>query len=155
MSDLRDLYQEVILDHNRRPRNFGVLEAANRRAVGHNPLCGDRLTVFIRVQDDRVADISFQGSGCAISKASASLMTDSVKGKTIDEADALFDGFHHMVTATGVSPDTTHLGKLAVLAGVSDFPTRVKCASLAWHTLHAALHHPDSEVTTEDETEKA
>lgn len=155
MSDLRDLYQEVILDHNKRPRNFGPLVNANRRAVGHNPLCGDKLTLYVRLEDDRIAEVAFQGSGCAISKASASMMTDSVKGATIGQADALFDGFHAMVTApAGTPPDTGLLGKLAVFAGVAEFPTRVKCASLAWHTLHAALHHPDSVVTTEDETEK-
>ena len=153
-SDLRDLYQEVILDHNKRPRNFGALEDANRKAVGHNPLCGDKLTLYLRMEDERVAAVSFEGSGCAISKASASMMTDSVKGRTIAEVDALFRGFHEMVTASpGAAPDA-RLGKLAVFAGVADYPTRVKCASLAWHTLEAALHHPDSVVTTEDETEK-
>jgi nitrogen fixation NifU-like protein len=155
MSDLRELYQEVILDHNRRPRNFGALDDANRKAVGHNPLCGDKLTVYIRLDDDRIADVAFQGSGCAISKASASMMTDSVKGKTIQEADALFEGFHAMVTSRpAAARDATLLGKLEVFGGIVEFPTRVKCASLAWHTLNAALHHPDSVVSTEDETEK-
>jgi len=154
MSDLRDLYQEVILDHNRRPRNFGVLEDANRRAVGHNPLCGDRLTLHVKVEADRVVDVAFEGSGCAISKASASMMTDSVKGRTVAEIDALFRGFHDMVTSAPGTAAGPQLGKLAVFAGVAEYPTRVKCASLAWHTLEAALHHPDSVVTTEDETEK-
>jgi nitrogen fixation NifU-like protein len=155
MSDLRDLYQEVILDHNKRPRNFGPLESANRRAVGHNPLCGDKLTLYVRLEGEHIAEVTFQGSGCAISKASASMMTDSVKGRSVAEAEALFGEFHAMVTApAGTSPDVTGLGKLAVFAGVAEYPTRVKCASLAWHTLDAALHHPDSVVSTEDETEK-
>jgi nitrogen fixation NifU-like protein len=154
MSDLRDLYQEVILDHNKRPRNFGGLEDANRRAEGHNPLCGDRLTLHVKVEADRVVDVAFEGSGCAISKASASMMTDSVKGRTVGEIDALFHGFHDMVTSAPGTAVDPRLGKLAVFAGVAEYPMRVKCASLAWHTLEAALHHPDSVVTTEDETEK-
>ncbi len=138
MSDLSDLYQEVILDHNRRPRNFGTLSNANHRADGHNPLCGDRLSLFVRVDDGAIGDIAFQGSGCAISKASASLMTESVKGRPVAEAMQLFDRVHRMVTTP---PDTAveDLGKLSVLAGVREFPVRVKCASLAWHTLKAAL----------------
>jgi nitrogen fixation NifU-like protein len=149
MADLRELYQEVILDHNRRPRNYRTLDEANRRAEGYNPLCGDRLTVFLRLDGDVVRDISFLGSGCAISKASASLMTDSVKGKTLPEAYALFDAFHAMVTAgTGTEPDPA-LGKLRVLAGVREFPARVKCASLAWHTLKAALAGESEPVVTE------
>lgn len=153
MSDLRDLYQEVILDHNRRPRNFGTLEQANRKATGHNPLCGDRLTLYVRLDGDRVAEVMFEGSGCAISKASASIMTDAVKGHTVAEVEALFQDFHAMVTtASGAAADPGRLGKLAVFAGVAEFPTRVKCASLPWHTLHAALHHPDSVVSTESET---
>jgi nitrogen fixation protein NifU and related proteins len=153
MSDLRDLYQEVILDHNRRPRNFRMLADATHRAEGHNPLCGDKLTLFLRLDGDRIAEVGFQGAGCAISKASASLMTDSVRGRTVAEADALFEGFHEMITAApGTDPDAGRVGKLAVFAGVAEFPTRVKCASLAWHTLHAALHNPDSVVTTESET---
>jgi nitrogen fixation NifU-like protein len=154
MSELRDLYQEVILDHNKRPRNFGPLEAANRLAVGHNPLCGDKLTLYVRLDGDRVSDVRFEGSGCAISRASASMMTDAIKGKSAAEVDALFDGFHKMVTSTPGSEPDAGLGKLAVFAGVAEYPTRVKCASLAWHTLHAALHDPGSVVTTEDETEK-
>ncbi len=138
MADLRDLYQEVILDHNRRPHNIGPLPGANRKAEGYNPLCGDRLTVFVRLDDNVVREISFLGSGCAISKASASLMTDTVKGRTLDEVDDLFEAFHALVTSGGTA-HAEQLGKLAVLAGVRDFPARVKCASLAWHTLKAAL----------------
>lgn len=140
MSDLTDLYQEVILDHNRRPRNWGVLPDATRVAQGHNPLCGDRLILHVRVEGDRLAAVSFEGSGCAISKASASLMTDAVKGRTRDDIAVLFDRVHHMLTTPIDRPiDETGLGKLAVLAGVREFPTRVKCASLPWHTLKSAL----------------
>ena len=146
-SDLRELYQEVILDHNKRPRNFRALEGGSR-AEGYNPLCGDRLTVYLRVEDGVIADAAFQGSGCAISKASASLMTDSVKGKTLAETEALFERFHRMVTApTDASVDD--LGKLSVFAGVRQFPVRVKCASLAWHTLRAAVEARDEVVSTE------
>ena len=147
MSDeLRDLYQEVILDHNRRPRNFGPLPDANRSAEGHNPLCGDRVTVQLRVEDGRVEGISFQGSGCAISTASASLMTEALQGKTVEEAHALFHGFHELVTR---GSDGEDLGKLAVFTGVREFPIRVKCATLAWHTLEAALEQKDQPVSTE------
>jgi len=149
MSDLRDLYQEVILDHNRRPRNFGPLPEATRAADGYNPLCGDRLRVAVHLDVDRIADIRFEGSGCAISKASASLMTESVKGRTLAEVDALFQGFHQMVTASPGTPPDAALGKLTVLAGVGEFPMRVKCATLAWHTLKAALHDPNAIATTE------
>jgi nitrogen fixation NifU-like protein len=149
MADLRELYQEVILDHNRRPHNFRTLEDANRKAEGYNPLCGDRLTVFVRLDNDIVRDISFLGSGCAISKASASLMTDAVKGKTLQEANALFDAFHGMVTSGVATEPDAALGKLTVLAGVREFPARVKCASLAWHTLKAALAAEPEPVTTE------
>jgi len=153
MSDLRDLYQEVILDHNRRPRNFGALAGANRKATGHNPLCGDRLTLYLRLDDERVVEVMFEGSGCAISKASASMMTDAVKGRTVAEVESLFRGFHEMVTTTtGTAGDRERLGKLAVFGGVAEFPSRVKCATLPWHTLQAALHHPDSVVSTESET---
>ncbi len=144
---LQDLYQEVILDHNRRPRNFRILEEA-QQAEGHNPLCGDRLTVYLRLENDRIHDIGFQGSGCAISKASASLMTESVKGKTIDEVRALFERVQRMITRGSDEP-IDGLGKLSVLAGVRQFPIRVKCASLPWHTLHAALKSQDDTVTTE------
>ena len=146
-ADLRELYQEVILDHNKRPRNFRALEGGCK-AEGYNPLCGDRLTVYLRVEDGVIADAAFQGSGCAISKASASLMTDSVKGKTLAETEALFERFHRMVTApTDASVDD--LGKLSVFAGVRQFPVRVKCASLAWHTLRAAVEARDEVVSTE------
>ena len=149
MSELSDLYQEVILDHNRRPRNFRTIEDASRRQEGYNPLCGDRLTLYVTLDGDRIADVAFQGSGCAISKASASLMTETLKGKTVAEARTLFEKFHDMVTS---SPDTeaADLGKLSVLSGVREYPTRVKCASLAWHTLKAAVSgETDAPVTTE------
>ena len=146
MSDLSELYQEVILDHNKRPRNFHPLENATHEAEGYNPLCGDRLNVFLRVDGERIADIGFVGSGCAISKASASLMTDSLKGMTIADARALFERFHAMVTTPPDQP-VEDLGKLSVLAGVREFPVRVKCASLAWHTLKAALEKSDRAST--------
>ena len=138
MSDLSDLYQEVILDHNRRPRNFHALPTATNSAEGYNPLCGDRLTLYVKLAGDTIEDLSFEGAGCAISKASASLMTDAVKGGTVSEARALFERFHHVVTTPPDEP-VEDLGKLSVLAGVREFPVRVKCASLAWHTLKAAL----------------
>ena len=144
---LRDLYQEVILDHNRRPRNFRPLANANRTAVGHNPLCGDRIQVFLQVADDQLQGISFQGSGCAISTASASLMTEALKGKTVAEAHDLFASFRDLVM--GGTGDPGELGKLAVLAGVREFPIRVKCATLAWHTMEAALEQKDQPVSTE------
>jgi nitrogen fixation NifU-like protein len=149
MSDLTDLYQEVILDHNRRPRNFREIGEASRRQEGYNPLCGDRLTLYVKLDGDRISDVSFQGTGCAISKASASLMTEALKGKTVDEARSLFDRFHEMVTS---SPETAapDLGKLSVFAGIREFPTRVKCASLAWHTMRAAVADTESRtVSTE------
>ena len=138
MSDLSDLYQEVILDHNRRPRNFHVLADASHKAEGYNPLCGDRLTLYLKVADGVVHDVSFEGAGCAISKASASMMTDAVKGKSVGDVQALFDRFHRMVTTPPEQP-VEDLGKLSSLAGVREFPVRVKCASLAWHTLKAAM----------------
>jgi nitrogen fixation protein NifU and related proteins len=141
MNDLRDLYQEVILDHNKRPRNFGAMADASARAEGHNPLCGDRVTVYVRIEDDRIANVSFEGSGCAISRASASLMTDSVKGGTVADADALFHAFQTLLTAGPAStPEMGDIGKLEVLAGVRDYPSRIKCATLAWHALQAAVH---------------
>ncbi len=150
MSELSELYQEVILDHNKRPRNFQVPEGANRQVEGFNPLCGDRFTIYLRVEDGVIRDAGFQGSGCAISKASASLMTDSVKGRTLEDADRLFEQFHQMVTGSGdEQPDVDALGKLAVFTGVRDFPMRVKCASLAWHALHAAVQEGHAKVTTE------
>jgi nitrogen fixation protein NifU and related proteins len=150
-AELRDLYQEVILDHNKKPRNYRVMDNADHRADGHNPLCGDRVTVFVRLAGDRIEDVSFQGSGCAISKASASLMTDSVKGQSLGDVESLFRDFQSMVTAAPdsdiVEGDT--LGKLAVFAGVREFPSRVKCASLAWHALRAALKDSGGTVSTE------
>ena len=140
MSDLRELYQTVILDHNKKPRNFGELAEANRSADGYNPLCGDVVRVMLELEDDTVKDLRFEGSGCAISTASASLMTQAVKGKPLTEVLKLFDGFHKMVTAAATSEvNSAHLGKLAVFAGVREFPIRVKCATLAWHTLKNAL----------------
>ena len=148
MSSARDeLYQEVILDHNRRPRNFRTIERG-RHAEGYNPLCGDRLTVYLKLDGDRIQDASFQGSGCAISKASASLMTDIVKGKTIAEAEALFERFHRLITRSVEDP-VDDLGKLSVFAGVRQYPARVKCASLAWHTLRAATDARNEVVSTE------
>jgi nitrogen fixation protein NifU and related proteins len=138
MSDLTDLYQEVILDHNKRPRNFREIQSPSHEAEGFNPLCGDRLNVYVQVDGDVITDLAFLGSGCAISKASASLMTDALKGHTVAEARALFTRFHHVVTTPPEQP-VEDLGKLSVLAGVREFPVRVKCASLAWHTLKAAL----------------
>jgi nitrogen fixation NifU-like protein len=138
MSDLTDLYQEVILDHNRRPRNFRTIESPSHHAEGYNPLCGDRLNLYVQVNGDTITDLAFEGSGCAISKASASLMTDALKGKSLAEAHSLFERFHRVVTTPPDQP-VEDLGKLSVLAGVREFPVRVKCASLAWHTLKAAL----------------
>jgi nitrogen fixation NifU-like protein len=150
ISDLRELYQEVILDHNKNPRNFRALPEANRHAEGHNPLCGDHVTIYLHLEGDVIRDISFQGSGCAISKASASMMTAGLKGKTRAEAEALFGRFHRMVTGEmGPDEDPLELGKLAAFAGVCEFPVRVKCASLAWHTMNAALEGSDQPVTTE------
>ncbi len=146
MSEIGDLYQETILDHYGHPRNFGDLPGADRAARGDNPLCGDRLTLQLRMKGDVIEDIRFQGSGCAISVASASMMTESVKGKTLAEAAALFDKFHPMVTGRG-RPEG--LGKLEVFSGVSEFPVRVKCATLAWHTLRAALDGKQRTVSTE------
>jgi len=149
MSELRELYQEVILDHNKKPRNFYELKDANHVAQGHNPLCGDNVSVFVLIEDNIIKDVSFTGSGCAISKASASLMTSIVKGKTTDEAEVLFGQFHDLVTTSTTPEDIESLGKLAVFSGVREYPARVKCASLAWHTLHAALISEDSAVSTE------
>jgi nitrogen fixation NifU-like protein len=150
MSELRELYQTTILDHNKQPRNFRVPEGANREAAGHNPLCGDRVTVHLRFEDDRVADVGFQGAGCAISTASASLMTQAVKGKRREEIEQLFERFHALVTAdANEDVDVDAVGKLAVFAGVREFPVRVKCATLAWHTLRAALAGGQETVKTE------
>jgi len=149
-SELRELYQEVILDHSKRPRNFRALPAASK-AEGFNPLCGDRATVFVEVQDGTVKDASFVGSGCSISTASASMMTEAVKGKSAAEAEALFERFHALITAPPDQAGGEHpeLGKLAVFAGVCEFPVRVKCASLPWHTLKAALQGAGDTVSTE------
>ena len=149
MSELSELYQQVILDHNKKPRNFRKLETANRSAEGFNPLCGDQLTVYMQMEDGVVKDLSFEGSGCAISKAAASMMTQSVKGKTREEAESLFDEFHRMVTGE-LDEETTpnNLGHLKIFAGVRNYPARVKCASLSWHTMHAALEGQET-VTTE------
>ena len=146
--DLKDLYRDVILDHNRRPRNFGRVEPADGRADGHNPLCGDRLSLSVRLSGDRIEDIRFEGTGCAISTASASLMTEAVKGKDRACVRELFDKVHALLTQPDVAPDAA-LGKLAALSGVREFPARVKCASLAWHTLRAALQGKQDKVTTE------
>lgn len=145
---LRDLYQEVILDHNRRPRNFGPLPEANRQAEGYNPLCGDRVTVFLDVEDDRIRDVRFEGAGCAISTASASLMTEALKGLSVEEARRLFHDFHELVT-TGGGENSPELGKLAVFGGVREFPMRVKCATLAWHTVLAAVEGKGQPISTE------
>lgn len=149
MSELSELYQETILEHNKNPRNFRDIEDADKTADGKNPLCGDALRVYVKMDGDKVADVAFKGSGCAISKASASMMTQTVLGKTKEEAEALFNEFHQMVTGgLDVEKDDNHLGKLKIFAGVLEFPARVKCASLSWHTLHAALHG-EEEVSTE------
>ncbi|MBD5805391.1 NifU-like protein [Azoarcus sp. Aa7] len=150
MPDLRDLYQELIIDHGRRPRNFGALADANHTAEGFNPLCGDRITLFVKTRDGVIEDVRFEGTGCAISTASASLMSEALKGRTEAEAQALFDGFHALVTGQGAA-EPPLLGKLEVLAGVAEFPARVKCATLAWHTLLAALRDQSAPVTTEQD----
>ncbi len=151
LGDLGGLYQEVILDHSRRPRNFCVLKGTGHQAEGNNPLCGDRLTVYIQLENDAIKDICFQGTGCAISKASASLMTESVKGKSLKEVVELFSHFHQMLTGGPDAPcDKKKLGKLTVLAGVREFPARVKCATLAWHTLNAGLEGKKEPVSTEE-----
>ncbi|SRR5581483_2907463 len=149
MSDLRELYQQVILDHNKNPRNFHEMAGATSKVDGYNPLCGDHYTIFLQVDGDTVKDVSFTGSGCAISKASASVMSATVKGKSRDEIAKLFDTFHSLVTGEGGSANAAELGRLAAFSGVSEFPARVKCATLAWHTLNAALKGDSQSVTTE------
>ncbi len=150
MSDLRDLYQEVILDHTKRPRNFRIIENANHHADGHNPLCGDKITVYLELEGGVIKDVSFQGSGCAVSTASASVMTESLKGKTPAEAEALFERFHDLVTgALDETSEGPELGKLSIFAGVQKYPVRVKCATLPWHTLRAALEDKAEAVSTE------
>ena len=146
--DLKDLYRDVIVDHNRNPRNFRPMPDADRHAEGFNPLCGDRLTLYVKLDDGRISDVSFQGSGCAISVASASLLTESVKGRTVPEAEQLFGRMHELLTREA-DADPASLGKLAALSGVREFPARVKCASLCWHTLDAALHREAEPVSTE------
>ena len=149
MSELSELYQQVILDHNKKPRNFRKMEDATNSAEGHNPLCGDQLTVYLDLENGSVEDVSFEGSGCAISKASASMMTQAVKGKSKEQAEELFKEFHSMVTGELDEENTeNHLGNLRIFAGVRDFPVRVKCASLPWHTMHAALNKKEI-VSTE------
>lgn len=148
MSELRELYQEVILEHSKKPRNYRLLENANHKAEGFNPLCGDHFTVYLDLKDGAISDIGFQGSGCAISKASASMMTQTLKGKTTAEAEAIFTRFHDLVTGHA-SGNGENLGKLAVFAGVSEFPLRVKCATLAWHALRAAIRGEKEAVSTE------
>ena len=151
MVDLRDLYQEVIVDHNRNPRNFGKLDDADRVAEGYNPLCGDRLNLYVKLADSRIADVHFDGSGCAISVASASLITDALMGKTLTDAERMFKNFHYLMTDEH-TPDpgqVTQLGKLAALLGVREYPARVKCATLCWHTLHSALEESKTPVSTE------
>lgn len=148
MADLGELYRQVIIEHNRSPRNFKRIEPADRHAEGHNPLCGDRIDLFVSLDGDVISDVGFQGSGCAISQASASLMTGAVKGKTVAEAEHLFQLFHEMVISDPTAPaDTAELGKLAAFAGVRQYPSRVKCANLSWHTLHAALKNSESTST--------
>lgn len=148
MSDLRELYQDVILEHSKAPRNFRELQNANHKAEGYNPLCGDHFTIYLDLEGDKIHDVTFQGSGCAISKASASMMTQIVKGKSKEEADKLFEQFHNLVTGQA-NEDRESLGKLDVFAGVSEFPVRVKCATLAWHTLQAALEGKQDKISTE------
>ena len=149
MSDLRELYQQVILDHNKNPRNFHEMEAATRKVEGYNPLCGDHYTIFVQLDGDEIKDVSFTGSGCAISKASASVMSSTVKGKKAAEAQQLFDTFHKLVTGDMSDLSAADLGRLAAFSGVSEFPARVKCAILAWHTLRSALDGADERVSTE------
>lgn len=145
------LYQELILDHNRKPKNFRVMEHADHEVLGHNPLCGDQLTLWLKMDGDRIGDVSFQGQGCAISKASASMMTTTIKGKTREEAEVLFEKFHALVTGKMDEAHQKEMGSLRAFGGVSKFPLRVKCASLAWHTLHSALHGEGKIVSTEGE----
>ena len=149
MSDLRELYQQVILDHNKNPRNFHDMPDATNRVDGYNPLCGDHYTVFLKTDGDTIREVSFTGSGCAISKASASVMSSTVKGKSKEEADRLFETFHRLVTGDQSGLSAADLGRLAAFSGVSEFPARVKCATLAWHTLRSALDGNDEKVTTE------
>lgn len=149
MSDLREIYQDVILDHYRKPRNFSQLDGASHHAKGHNPLCGDRVDIYLRIDDGIVQEVTFQGAGCAISTASASLMTEAVKGKEIEEVQSLFGTFHRMVTEPPDEDEAPDLGKLEALSGVRDLPVRIKCATLSWHTLQAALAQKNDVSSTE------
>ena len=149
MSNLHDLYQEILLEHNNKPRNYRQLPDANRQADGYNPLCGDRITLYLKVEDDVIADVGFQGVGCAISRASASMLTQSVKGQSVARAGEIFDGFHSLITDPEADVDYDLLGDLEMLSGVSAYPTRIKCAILAWHTLNAAIEGQEASVTTE------
>ena len=149
MSGLSDLYQEILLEHNSKPRNFRKLEDASSTAEGYNPLCGDQITLYLKLVDDVVEDVGFQGVGCAISRASASMMTQSIKGKSLDEASGIFNAFHEMLTHPDTEPDYDTLGDLETLAGVNEYPTRIKCAVLAWHTMRSALSNDGHTVTTE------
>lgn len=146
---MRDLYQDTILEHNKRPRNFRRIDGADRQKEGFNPLCGDKLTLFLTLKGDTITDVAFQGNGCAISTSSASLMTEAIKGKSIAEADKLFDGFRRLVTRQPPEPTKAEVGKLLTFSGVGEFPARVKCATLCWHTLEAALHGSQDKVSTE------
>ncbi len=148
MSGLNDLYQEILLEHNSKPRNFKALEGANQTSEGYNPLCGDQITLALKVVDGVIDDVGFQGSGCAISRASASMMTQSIKGQSVEQAEHIFDAFHHMITEPEGEIDLETLGDLETLSGVNEYPTRIKCAILAWHTMKAALEG-DAQVTTE------
>ncbi len=147
MYDLQELYQEVMMDHNRRPRNFKELEDANRTADGYNPLCGDQITLYLEVEDDKIKDVGFQGAGCAISKASASMMTEAIKELSLEEAEKIFDEFRHMLTNEDYDADS--LGDLEILSGVSQYPARIKCATLSWHTLRSALTNEGKQAKTE------
>ena len=149
MSGLSDLYQEILLDHNSKPRNFRKVEDASATVEGYNPLCGDQITLYLKVVGDKVEDVGFQGVGCAISRASASMMTQSIKGKSLEEANGIFDAFHQMITHPDSEPDFDMLGDLETLAGVNEYPTRIKCAILAWHTMRSALKDDGRTVTTE------
>ena len=148
MSGLSDLYQEILLEHNSKPHNFKAIEDASQTSEGFNPLCGDQITLFLKVVDGVIDDVGFQGTGCAISRASASMMTQSIKGQSVEQAEEIFDAFHHMITEPGAEIDLDTLGDLETLSGVNEYPTRIKCAILAWHTMKAALDG-DSDVTTE------
>jgi nitrogen fixation NifU-like protein len=149
MANLHDLYQEILLEHNNKPRNYRKIEDANRKADGYNPLCGDQITLYLKVEDDVITDAAFQGHGCAISRASASMLTQSVKGETLAKAGEIFDGFHALITDPDADVDYDLLGDLEMLSGVSAFPTRIKCAVLAWHTFNAAIEGKEDSVTTE------